>query len=137
MDDVLALTRAMDLRPPASETEIAIAEQTLGAKLPLDYVEFLRLHDGGEGPVGAEGWARFIPVEKLSEENRQCSELDHLKGFLVFGTNGADEAFVFNDAGEVLVVPWIGGREDAIPQGRFAAFVRRLADGLLFQRDQA
>ena len=41
-----------------------------------------------------------------------------------FGTNGAGEAFVFNDAGEVLVVPWIGGREDAIPQGRFPAFVR-------------
>ena len=137
MEEVLALTRTMDLRPPALETEIARAEQTLGAKLPLDYVEFLRRHNGGEGPVGGEGWARFIPVERIAEETSECSELDHLNGLLVFGTDGAGEAFVFNHAGEVLVVPWIGEREDAIPQGRFPAFARRLADGLAFQRDQA
>jgi hypothetical protein len=126
----------MELRPPASEALVAAVEQELGQRLPPDYVEFLLVHNGGEGAIGNEGWARFIPVEDLGEENAACAEHEHLSGWLLFGTNGAGEAFLFNARGEVFVAPWIGDREDAIPQGRFAEFLRRLADGAMFYRSR-
>jgi hypothetical protein len=55
-------------------------------------------------------------------------------GGLVFGSNGGGEAFVFDARGEVLMVPWIAAPEDAIPQGSFTSFLRRLETGTTFTR---
>lgn len=134
MEGVLHLVGSMDLRPPASADAIVAAERQLARRLPPEYREFLRRHNGGEGPIGAQGWARFAPVEDLPREQAVCSEFDHLAEWLLFGTNGAGEAFLFDAAGEVVVAPWIGDREDAIPQGRFAEFVRRLGEGRALER---
>lgn len=134
MDEILRLTQGMDLAPPASRSAIREAEKALGMKLPPDYVEFLLLHNGGEGAVGGEGWARLMRTEDLAKENALCSDLDHLASWLLFGTDGADEAFVFDDSGQALMVPWLGGRDDAIPQGRFLDFLRRLGTGLTFEQ---
>lgn len=133
MEEVLRLTQSMELVGAAtSEAAIAEVERMLGMKLPQDYAEFVLLRNGAAGPVGQGGWARFIAVEDLVEENKQCSELDHLAGWLLFGSDGGGEAFLFDEAGQVLVAPWIGGREDAFTRGRFPEFVRHLAGGALF-----
>ncbi len=66
--------------------------------------------------------------------NALYGELDHLRGWTLFATDGGGEAFVFTDAGEVLVVPFIGDREDAVRQGSFHDFLKRLAHGLSFER---
>lgn len=65
---------------------------------------------------------------------RSHAELDHLAGFIVFGSDGGGEAFVFEQAGAGYVVPWIGSRDDAVPQGSFTEFVQRLAAGEMFDR---
>jgi hypothetical protein len=51
----------------------------------------------------------------------------------VFGSNRGGEAFVFDAHGQVLVVPWIGAPQDAIPQGSFTNFLRRLEAGTTFE----
>ena len=100
---------------------------TLAPRLPDDYVAFLGEHNGGEGAAG------FLdPVEALALADEAYPESDHLAGWVVFGGDGGGEAFVFDEHGEVLVVPWIGGRADAISQGSFTAFTHRLVDGRLF-----
>ncbi len=55
------------------------------------------------------------------------------RGLTIFGGNGGGEAFAFDAHGGVVVVPFIGGPEDALPQGRFAEFVRRCAAGTMFE----
>jgi hypothetical protein len=61
--------------------------------------------------------------------------LDHLHGLVVLGSDGGLEAFGFDPAGTVVVLPWIGGREDAVPQGSFAQFLRRLIERRLLDRE--
>lgn len=134
MNELTKLTSQMELRPPASPEAITATERALGVRLPPDYVEFLLAHNGGEGIVGDHGYARFDPVEALPKNQTELYEFDHLKGWVVFGTNGAGEGYAFDEHGEVLVVPWLGGREDAIPQGRFAEFLGRCAAGTMFER---
>ncbi|WP_207393349.1 SMI1/KNR4 family protein [Duganella aceris] len=41
-----------DLCPPATDDEIRSLETMLGAKLPHDYVEFLKVHNGQQGCAG-------------------------------------------------------------------------------------
>jgi hypothetical protein len=124
----------MQLGEPTRREAIDAAERAIGKTLPEEYVMFLLEHNGADGPVGEEGWAVFYPAEELAAVNADYGELDHLTGWFIFGGNGAGEAYAFDEHGEVFVVPHIGGREDAIRQGRFEPFLRRLADGTMFNR---
>jgi len=118
----------------ASDEEIRRAEEELGRRLPDDYLEFMRWRNGGEGAVGEEGYAHLCAVGELAEFNAAYAELDHLSGFLLFGSDRGGEAFAFTDEGDVVVVPFIGGAEDAVPQGSFAEFLLRCASGRTLER---
>lgn len=134
MYELRRLTVEMTLNEPATPEAIARAELALGVRLPADYVAFLLEHNGGEGPVGDEGWGAFHPIEALPQIQIDYAELDHLGGWVIFGSDGGGEAFVFDQEGSVLVVPWIGGQEDAVPQGSFTEFVQRLGVGRILGR---
>jgi hypothetical protein len=58
-----------------------------------------------------------------------------LRDFVIFGSNGGGEVFAFDRDGRAVVVPWIGGVDDAIPQGTFSDFLAGLVEGRLFERD--
>jgi cell wall assembly regulator SMI1 len=127
--DLRGLIASMDLAPGASEDVVRRAEQELGATFPAEYVAFMSEHNGGEGPVGQAGYAKLWPVEELTQINADYAELDHLDGWVIFGSNMGGEAYVFDRDGQVLMVPWIGSREDAAPQGSFSEFLHRVAAG--------
>jgi hypothetical protein len=120
--DELALSAPSD----ASDVERLRAE--FGRQLPEDYLAFLTAHDGADGAVG-----RLDPAAAIGRADDVYPEHDHMRGLVIFGSNGGLEAFCFDHDGSVLVVPWIGGREDAIPQGTFPEFLARLVDGRLFE----
>ncbi len=58
-----------DLKPPASDADIQELEQKLGVKLPEDFVECLKVHDGQRG--GGE-WlfsgSEFLSSKRILEE---------------------------------------------------------------------
>jgi cell wall assembly regulator SMI1 len=58
-----------DLNPPASDTNIRTLEQKLGVKLPADFVECLKVHDGQRG---AADWlfsgAEFLSSQRILDE---------------------------------------------------------------------
>lgn len=117
----------------ASGRDFATALQvTQRLGLPRDYVDLLVEHDGARGFIG-ENYVDFYGTSELTEE-AGFPELDHLANVVVFGSNGAGEAFAFDATGHVVMVPWIGGTEDAIRQGTFEEFLRRLRDDRLFDR---
>ena len=105
---------ALDLRGPADPDQIARLRREVGRQVPEDYLAFLAVHDGGTGPVG-----RLNPAAEVGSSAEFHPEHDHLQDLVVFGSDGAAEAFAFDRDGHVVVVPWIGGPEDAIPQGTF------------------
>ena len=76
--------------------------------------------------MGREGYAKLWRVEELAEVNARYAELAHLAGWVIFASDMGGEAYVFDADGEVLMVPWIAAREDAVPQGGFSDFIRRL-----------
>jgi hypothetical protein len=118
------------LAAPADEAAVARLRQELGDQVPDDYLAFLAAHDGAEGAIGV-----IDPAAEVGRGADLYPELDHMRDFVIFGSDGGGEAFVFDSDGRVLLVPWIGGTEDAIPQGTFTDFLPRLVEGRLFERN--
>ncbi len=71
MDDELQhLTRQMGLGAGASRERLAEVGRQLGVSFPPDYLAFMIATNGGEGPVGEDGYGAVYPIEELSEANR-------------------------------------------------------------------
>jgi hypothetical protein len=96
--------------PPASIESIDRCQAGLGFPLPADYVQFLLKMDGGQGFIG-EHFLRLLPAEQLVEMNTGTYFAEAAPGLVVFGSDGAGEAFGFDTRSApspIVMIPWIG-----------------------------
>jgi SMI1 / KNR4 family (SUKH-1) len=113
----------VDAAPPPHPDDLHWLRKDVGSLLPADYLAFMEQHDGAGGTEG-DLWS----AAEVGRGRDVCPEVDHLAELVVFGGNGGGEAFTFDADGQVVVIPWIGGAEDAIPQGSFTEFLARRFD---------
>jgi hypothetical protein len=89
---------------PASETEIRTLENVLGLPLPSEYVELLRLNNGGEGELALSPlWFQLFDVESaitLASDDFYRAEFPSI---FFFGGNGGLESIGFDMRGKQ---PW-------------------------------
>ena len=58
-----------------------------GITVPDDYLSFMREHDGGEGPVGEEGYMQLVMLEELVSFNEDYEIPEHFPEIFIFGTD--------------------------------------------------
>lgn len=76
--------------------------------LPVDYLAFLRLSNGGEGELGVEpGWFQLWPAEDVPSLNRDYAIPEFLPAYIGFGSSGGGELLAFAPTGEIVMVPFI------------------------------
>lgn len=80
-----------------------------GVELPKEYIEFMKLHNGGEGDVG-ESWLVLFPMEELQEINDDYKKYLPA-GHIIIGSNGGGELFGLNSSGKYFIVPEIIEKE--------------------------
>ena len=82
----------------------------IGRKLPTDYEQFLREHDGGEGFISSN-YLILWKAEQLNAFNREYEVERYAPGLFLFGSDGGGEGYAF-DARDVTMpvvrVPFIG-----------------------------
>lgn len=74
-----------------------------GVELPKEYVDFMKLHNGGEGDTG-ESWLVLFPIEELQDINEEYNEFLP-SGHVIIGSNGGGELFGLNSDGKYFIVP--------------------------------
>ena len=74
-----------------------------GVELPKEYVDFMKLHNGGEGDTG-ESWLVLFPIEELQDINEEYNEFLP-SGHIIIGSNGGGELFGLNSDGKYFIVP--------------------------------
>jgi hypothetical protein len=106
---------------------------SLGRKLPGDYVEFMKQHDGGEGFLG-DSYCRLLKLCELAKFKRDYEVPLSAPGLMLFGSDGGGEAFGFDlrSSNVVIVrVPFVGlSWRDALPVAQsFREFLDILSSG--------
>jgi hypothetical protein len=88
----------------ASPSAIATMVGQSGLALPADYLEFLRLCNGGDGFLDVlPCYLRIWPAEEVVGSNRDYQMPEYVPGFFGFGTSGGGEFFAFDTRG---LQPW-------------------------------
>src|SRR5947209_9465440 len=98
--------------PPASLESIDRCQAGLGFSFPADYVRFLLQMDGGEGFIG-DHFVMLWSVKRLGEMNTDTYFAEAAPGLVVFGSDGAGEAFGFDTRSApppAVMIPY-GGME--------------------------
>jgi hypothetical protein len=121
----------LDRRPPATDSAIAESEKQLGTRLPAEYVEFLKLANGGEGFVGKNAYVMLWSVEELASMNQSYEVQKYAPGLLIFGSDGGGEAYGFDTRTSrwpIVQVPFVGMAWSSARSvdGSFGGFLRRL-----------
>jgi hypothetical protein len=90
-------------------------------KLPEDYINALKLTNGGEGFISKDAYLSLLAVEELAPRNQALEVQLCAPGLLIFGSNGGGEAFGFDTRSgnwPVVQVPFVGMEWDvAWPMG--------------------
>jgi hypothetical protein len=99
----------LDVRTPASEEAISLAEERVGVRFPDSYREFLSETNGAEGEIG-EGYVQLWPIEdvRVSSDTKLGNECAHK--FILIGSDGGGEAIcilVRSGRLEFGIVPYI------------------------------
>lgn len=81
--------------PPAEAAVVDGLSASFGVKLPKDYTDFLREHNGGEGFIG-DSYIIFFKAEELVDFNREYEVEKYAPGILLFASNGGGEAYGFD-----------------------------------------
>ena len=114
-----------------SEKDIGTFRRITGIKLPQDYVDFLRRHNGGEGYIGDE-YVMLWKLEELEEFNRDYEVREYLPDVLLFGSDGGGETYGFRTSGrpawDVIKVPFVGMSPEVCEKvaGSFSEFFTSL-----------
>ena len=77
--------------------------------IPLDYLETMRIFNGGEGWINAS-YIRFYPLEDLSHVNHIYHVQEFLPKMLIFASTGGGEAYAFDfDKPQLMItkIPFI------------------------------
>ena len=131
------MTRRNSFRASSGAAAAAVAElqERLGS-FPEDYLAFLAESDGGDGPVGAEGYVVLWPVDELVRANRGYSVKEFLADTVLIGSDGGGEGFGFrrrSDGSFVYISVPLGSlfEDDIVEHGpRFEGLLCAIALGV-------
>ncbi len=73
-----------------------VFENVKGLELPDDYLDFMREHNGGEGPLGEYGYGCFYRFEELEEINDEYEVQDNWPGYVVIGSDMSGQLWAYN-----------------------------------------
>lgn len=111
MSNINEYVKNLNLNVPISDEEIDLFEKEIGIKLPYDYVEFLKMGNGGEGFVGENSYIIFWNLNEIIEINKAYNVKEYVPGLLLFASSGGGEAYAFdirNKSMPLVKVPFIG-----------------------------
>ncbi|HOK39375.1 MAG TPA: SMI1/KNR4 family protein [Bacteroidales bacterium] len=129
-NDIKPLLKDLELNSPASLEKILSLEKDLGIKLPDQYIEFMMNSNGAEGMIG-NSYLVLWTIEEIIPYNNSYSVPEFAPGIIVFGSNGAGEAYGFDvrQGNQIVMMPFIGLTNIEITKlaNSFFGFLKHLA----------
>ncbi len=84
-----------------NEAPSKMIDEVLGFKLPVDYSEFMKKHNGGEGPIGNNSYGCFYKLEELEKVNKEYDVQNNWPGYLVIGSDMGGTLWAYNPSKKI------------------------------------
>ena len=127
--DILDFLNVEDVRSPAKQEEIEMAQEVIKVDLPEQYVNLLLLTNGYEGFIG-KSYISLWKIEELVELNDAYGVKEFAPNLVLFGSDGGGEAYAFDASKDMVIIniPFIGlGLEkESILAETFNEFIKNL-----------
>jgi hypothetical protein len=105
-----------ELNAPLPAAAYARQAPLLTKPIPKEYLAFMQVHNGGEGPIGSEGYLALFSLEQLVEWNTDWETNREPLDCTIFASNRGNTVYAFTRAGEVIEFDMIGySPEEALP----------------------
>jgi len=107
---LLQLISGLANKEPALDVALKSFTEKNQIFLPEEYIQFLRLKNGGEGFVGQNAYVMFWGLDELAEMNNAYNVKEYVPGLYLFGSDGGGEAYAFDTRSEMAIVkvPFVG-----------------------------
>jgi SMI1 / KNR4 family (SUKH-1) len=109
LDPELApLLHEFHFRPACDPAVVEQVRNRFGYAIPDDYFAFIKVSNGGEGPVGERGYVQLWPVDDLEKESRDYDPERAAPHLLMFGSNLGGTVYAFDTQAtdkRILAVP--------------------------------
>jgi hypothetical protein len=130
LDDLLP---ELKMRPPSSSEEMATFLAYAGDVPQKDYLEFMRRHNGGDGPVGNDSYLRIWTLDSVAIRTEDSGASEFAPGLLLFGGDGGDLAYAFDRQDPqwpIVSVSLTSMSRDEMKKiaGTFSEFISKLAE---------
>ena len=78
--------------------------------LPTEYIKFFKSLDQlwGETDYEFGGYFELEPLDKIEKMNNDIGIAQDAPGFIAFACDGGGEVFVFDESGQIFILPLIG-----------------------------
>ena len=96
MEEILEKMKTMELEEPADSITLKKFEKEFNISLPEEYLQFMLLHNGGEGPIGEYGYLAIFGTEEIAEFYQESSLKDVLAGFFIFASDRSGYLYAFD-----------------------------------------
>ncbi len=109
--NIHVLLQHFTANPPADDVMISEFEQISKLRLPHDYINFLKIMDGGEGSVGENAYLILWKISDILDLNNKYEVSKYVPHLVLIGSDGGGEAFAFDTIATpwpVVQVPFIG-----------------------------
>ena len=79
-----------------NESTSFLITEVNGHHIPEDYLAFMHEHNGGEGPIGEEGYLQLVRLEELRSFNEEYEIPKWLPDKFIFGTDLGGNLYGFD-----------------------------------------
>ena len=112
ISDIINSDLPWDREKPAPSHSIENLVSKSGLQLPEDYLDFLRLSNGGEGELPVDPyWFQIWRAEEVLKLNERYQVNSYVPGFFAFGSNLGGEMLAFDTrkhgSWPVYMIPFI------------------------------
>ncbi|GAA5445230.1 hypothetical protein Misp06_03428 [Microbulbifer sp. NBRC 101763] len=82
----------------------------MNVTLPQEYIEFLKSSDQlwGETDYELGEYFELEPLDTIEKMNKDIGIVQAAPGFIAFACDGGGEVFVFDESGQIFILPLIG-----------------------------
>ena len=104
MNHILEKMKKMELNAPCNVEQLNALEQKLNVVLPRQYMDFMQLHEGGEGSIGEYAYLAIWDISEMLSFNQSRDINMYIKGLIYFASDRGGSLYAFDTNRDMKIV---------------------------------